>query len=35
MKVTISCCFTLDNIEIDNEADCRFSFLLEKRHGKW
>ena len=35
MKVTITCRFTLDSIEIDNEADCRFFFLLEKRRGNW
>lgn len=34
MKVTVTCRFTFDSIEIDNEADCRFFFLLEKRHGK-
>ncbi|MCJ1253217.1 hypothetical protein MMC24_001028 [Lignoscripta atroalba] len=35
MKVTITSRFTFDGIEIDNEADCRFFFLLEKRAGKW
>jgi len=36
MKVTITCRFTFeDGIEMDNEADCRFFFLLEKRSGKW
>lgn len=35
MKVTITCRITLDGIEMDNEADCRFFFLLEKRDGRW
>lgn len=35
MKVTITCRFTFDGIEMDNEADCRFFFMLEKRDGKW
>jgi hypothetical protein len=41
MKVTITCRFAFDvegrsrKIEVDNEADNRFSFLLEKRHGRW
>lgn len=35
MKVTITCRFTFDGIEVDNEADCRFFFMLEKRGGKW
>ena len=35
MKVTITCRFTFDGVEVDNEADCRFFFLLEKRAGKW
>lgn len=35
MKVTITCRMTVDGIEMDNEADCRFFFLLEKRQGKW
>ncbi|MCJ1285721.1 hypothetical protein MMC26_005062 [Xylographa opegraphella] len=35
MKVTITCRFTLDGIEMDNEADCRFFFMLEKRVGRW
>ena len=35
MKVTITCRFTFSGIEMDNEADCRFFFLLEKRAGKW
>ncbi|KAL8685616.1 MAG: hypothetical protein Q9218_007649 [Villophora microphyllina] len=35
MKVTITCRFTFDGIEMDNDADCRFFFLLEKRQGKW
>ncbi|MCJ1294843.1 hypothetical protein MMC34_006402 [Xylographa carneopallida] len=35
MKVTITCRFTFDGIEMDNEADCRFFFLLEKRAGRW
>ncbi|KAF3031252.1 hypothetical protein E8E11_000158 [Didymella keratinophila] len=35
MKITITCRFTFDKIEMDNEADCRFFFLLEKREGRW
>jgi hypothetical protein len=35
MKVTITCRATIDGKEMDNEADCRFFFLLEKRHGRW
>ena len=35
MKVTITCRFTFDGIEMDNEADCRFFFMLEKREGRW
>ncbi|KAK4553687.1 hypothetical protein LTR86_009185 [Recurvomyces mirabilis] len=36
MKVTITCRYNFPNgIEMDNEADCRFFFLLEKREGKW
>ena len=35
MKVTITCRFTFDGIEMDNEADCRFFFMLEKRADKW
>ncbi|KAK0663869.1 Pea pathogenicity protein 2 [Lasiodiplodia hormozganensis] len=35
MKVTITCRFTFNNIEVDNEADCRFFFMLEKREGRW
>ena len=35
MKVTITCRFTFDDIEVDNEADCRFYFMLEKREGRW
>ncbi|KAI9755439.1 MAG: hypothetical protein M4579_004296 [Chaenotheca gracillima] len=35
MKVTITCRFTFDGVEMDNEADCRFFFLMEKRQGKW
>lgn len=35
MKVTITCRFTFDGIEMDNEADCRFFFMLAKRDGKW
>jgi hypothetical protein len=35
MKVTITCRFSLDGIETDNEADCRFFFLLDKREGRW
>ena len=35
MKVTITCRFTFDGCEVDNEADCRFFFMLEKREGKW
>ncbi|KAI9740256.1 MAG: hypothetical protein M1834_004834 [Cirrosporium novae-zelandiae] len=35
MKVTITCRFTFEGIEVDNEADCCFFYLLEKREGKW
>ena len=35
MKVTITCRVTINDIEMDNEADCRFFFLLEKRKGIW
>ncbi|KAI9710293.1 MAG: hypothetical protein M1820_002787 [Bogoriella megaspora] len=35
MKVTITCRATIDGKEMDNEADCRFFFLLEKREGIW
>ncbi|MCJ1309792.1 hypothetical protein MMC25_003453 [Agyrium rufum] len=36
MKVTITCRFTFENgVEMDNEADCRFFFMLEKRQGRW
>lgn len=34
-KITITCRFTFEGIEMDNEADCRFFFLLEKRSGRW
>ncbi|KAK4935033.1 hypothetical protein LTR10_023845 [Elasticomyces elasticus] len=35
MKVTITCRANIDGKEMDNEADCRFFFLLEKRNGRW
>jgi len=35
MKVTITCRITVNGIEMDNEADCRFFFLLEKRSSRW
>lgn len=36
MKVTITCRMTFEGgVEMDNEADCRFFFMLEKRSGKW
>lgn len=35
MKVTITCRFTFDGIEMDCEADCRFFFMLESREGRW
>ncbi|GKZ19523.1 hypothetical protein AbraIFM66951_011873 [Aspergillus brasiliensis] len=35
MKITITCRFTFDGVEMDNESDCRFFFLLEKRQGRW
>ncbi|KAJ6133745.1 hypothetical protein N7523_000067 [Penicillium sp. IBT 18751x] len=35
MKITITCRFTFDGVEMDNEADCRFFFMLEKRQGRW
>ncbi|KAI9834923.1 MAG: hypothetical protein M1819_002646 [Sarea resinae] len=39
-KITITCRFTFPDpkgelVEMDNEADCRFFFLLEKRQGRW
>lgn len=34
-KITITCRFTFDGAEMDNEADCRFFFLLKKREGRW
>lgn len=34
-NITITCRFTFDGAEMDNEADCRFFFLLEKREGRW
>ncbi|KAI9034925.1 uncharacterized protein KD926_005019 [Aspergillus affinis] len=33
--VTITCRFTFDDVEMDNESDSRFFFLLEKRWGRW
>lgn len=35
MKVTVACRITIDGIEMDNEADCRFFSLPEKRKGRW
>ncbi|KAJ5674320.1 uncharacterized protein N7477_004254 [Penicillium maclennaniae] len=35
MKITITCRFTFDGVEMDNEADCRFFFMLEKRQDRW
>ena len=35
MKVTITCRFTFLGIEMDNKADCRCVFLLEKWTGRW
>ncbi|KAK4897558.1 hypothetical protein LTR27_004702 [Elasticomyces elasticus] len=41
MKVTITCRYNFEGglekggFEMDNEADCRFFFLLEKRKGRW
>ncbi|KAG9582617.1 hypothetical protein KCU77_g13086, partial [Aureobasidium melanogenum] len=35
MKITITCRFTFDEIEMDNDADCRFFFFLEKRRNRW
>ena len=31
MKVTITCRILMDGVEMDNEAECRFFFLLSKR----
>ncbi|KAI4724593.1 hypothetical protein E4T49_07677 [Aureobasidium sp. EXF-10728] len=35
MKITITCRFTFDDIEMDNDADCRFFFFVEKRGNRW
>jgi SnoaL-like domain len=35
MKATITQRFTLDQCDVDAEADCRFCFFWEKRNGKW
>lgn len=35
LKVTITCRVTIDGKEMDNEADCRFFALLERRQGVW
>lgn len=35
MKVTITCRFTFDGIEVNNEADCRLFLVLKQRHGRW
>ncbi|KAG9679448.1 hypothetical protein KCU99_g1512, partial [Aureobasidium melanogenum] len=35
MKIPITCRFTFDDIEMDNDADCRFFFFLEKRGNIW
>jgi hypothetical protein len=35
MKATITCRFTFDGTETDNEADCWFVYLLEKRKNRW
>ena len=34
MKMTIICRFAFPGIELDNGADCRLFFLLEKRAGQ-
>ena len=31
MKVTITCRILMEGVEMDNEAECRFFFLLSKR----
>ena len=33
MKVTITCRILMDGVEMDNEAECRFFFLLSKRQS--
>jgi len=33
MKVTIPCRFTIDGVEVDNQADCRFFYMLDRREG--
>jgi hypothetical protein len=35
IKAIITCRFTFDGVEMDNEADCRFFFLLEKQGPRW
>ena len=35
MKATITQRFLIDGCEVDVEADCRFCFFFEKRHGIW
>ncbi|KAK8096712.1 hypothetical protein PG999_012656 [Apiospora kogelbergensis] len=35
LKVTITCRVTIEEKEMDNEADCRFFALLERRKGVW
>jgi hypothetical protein len=35
LKATITQRFTVENIEFDVEADCRFCFFFEKVEGRW
>ena len=35
MRVHTTTRFTINGIEMDNDADCRFFFWLEKRNGRW
>jgi hypothetical protein len=35
LKATITQRFTIDGIEVDAEADCRFCFFFEKEDGVW
>ena len=35
MKATITQRFTIDGVEVDAEADCRFCFFFEKVDGRW
>lgn len=34
VKVTITCRLDLDDVELDNDVNCRSCFFMEKRNGK-